>query len=850
MRTPKHSDREHVLAVLANKLTINHFNVALTSENPSGKAARIKMPYDKVLDNSNNGVAAGRVPIDATEFEYTRNIVIIGAKASSAASDQLGKAADAIQLVEERLGIDSILNTAQSKLKSKYLELAMNHLHKMISDTADVEEIKQMLRFEGRFALLNHFFTAQDVSSELKSILDYRFIPNHFYEITAHLLKHRFVDVVINFNFDELLDNAIADEMGKTQYHRIISDMDYENIESLANDNRLRVPVYIKPHGTISNRKSMFYTDQDYLNMSDQMRALMKQVLSGSVGVGPRSRNHVRKFNIIMVGYEMNDLDMQSMLLNQYLSTEVSSINYFVWGKDPLNKVERIADKFLATLPEKRVEEMKQRHDDARKKQASLPNWNNLRSVEQLHYLEDSINSALEREFFSVGTADLEKAGMNPYDQTFAQLFDRVRQNFCDPFVPRSLNRHKYLSLTFDRKFMNRELTAIMKLPDAEQRINSLRSFWTAHFYARVVANGLFEMVKHGGSVDQHAFRNHRNQRYYALYRAAAMRADDEVPKSVVELFTEAMGKKLAQFVGDKVRCPVTVPLDMIIACLDHLQGGSRKGLPHNTVFTSSIKANYDALKAVLQDVFDTNAREINTVYNHDLNDDLYPYTSDQILSTNLALTWRFYEFAVIKSDWDELLVSDESGRCVYNLWWHSDQRRNGKRGSHLEHLLSRGVSISVLVQRDRSVPDNERRSFSRIFNVPLANVPISVAGMLYAINQVVAKGHIQVSQLPSHDAIRELVVFKTHKEPRRGIFMARNGGLNRVCPIAFDRMSAHGDREKENDENNLGIVESWFSSLQTGASPLPAPVVAKAKSQRKNVKARRGNSSNSKKKP
>ena len=43
---------------------------------------------------------------------------------------------------------------------------------------------------------------------------DVRYYPGLAYEILAHLMKHGFIDAIINFNFDEVLDQAIEDELG------------------------------------------------------------------------------------------------------------------------------------------------------------------------------------------------------------------------------------------------------------------------------------------------------------------------------------------------------------------------------------------------------------------------------------------------------------------------------------------------------------------------------------------------------------------------------------------------------------------------------------------------------------
>ncbi|MBK7939692.1 MAG: hypothetical protein IPJ82_22550 [Lewinellaceae bacterium] len=79
--------------------------------------------------------------------------------------------------------------------------------------------------FESYLLLMTKFFREQDVRKALQEMFNVRYAPCLFYEIAAHLFKHRFFDVIINFNFDELLDQSIREEMGVADY-KIISDGD------------------------------------------------------------------------------------------------------------------------------------------------------------------------------------------------------------------------------------------------------------------------------------------------------------------------------------------------------------------------------------------------------------------------------------------------------------------------------------------------------------------------------------------------------------------------------------------------------------------------------------------------
>jgi SIR2-like domain len=78
------------------------------------------------------------------------------------------------------------------------------------------------------------------------------------YELLAHLLHHRFLDAIISFNFDELLDQAIDDELGPNEYIRVVTERDCDpEVPASA-------PLYIKMHGTASEPDSLRFTRERY----------------------------------------------------------------------------------------------------------------------------------------------------------------------------------------------------------------------------------------------------------------------------------------------------------------------------------------------------------------------------------------------------------------------------------------------------------------------------------------------------------------------------------------------------------------------------------------------------------
>jgi hypothetical protein len=90
------------------------------------------------------------------------------------------------------------------------------------------------------------------------------------YELLAHLIKHRFIDAIISMNFDELLDQSLADEVGADEYERIVSDRDCVDVQSNVFTPDY-IPLYIKLHGTASEPESIRFTRESYYDSPAQV---------------------------------------------------------------------------------------------------------------------------------------------------------------------------------------------------------------------------------------------------------------------------------------------------------------------------------------------------------------------------------------------------------------------------------------------------------------------------------------------------------------------------------------------------------------------------------------------------
>lgn len=149
-------------------------------------------------------------------------------------------------------------------------------------------------------------FSGSNLLDELESIFLRRFYVSPIYEILAHLLKHRFIDAIINFNFDEILDQALDDELGQENYYRIVSDGELpDDISKLEDENqRFAIPLYVKPHGTASSKSSLRFTREAYFLLPENLSRLLLGLLSNT------------PTTLVLIGFGMQSVEFNGIINN------------------------------------------------------------------------------------------------------------------------------------------------------------------------------------------------------------------------------------------------------------------------------------------------------------------------------------------------------------------------------------------------------------------------------------------------------------------------------------------------------------------------------------------------------
>lgn len=298
---------------LAEYLAYNYVYVSFNNKIKSDKP-KIK-EYLKITDN----------PL----IKRSRNIFVLGAGASINGYPGIFKnALSAADQIEKGLNFNS--------LKNRYPE---------ISDKEKELEKKILLgkretnkTFETRLSILSNFYPISLIREKIQLIFGYKTFPSKFYELLAHLFKNRFVDAVINFNFDETFDQSVIEEIGPGQYKRIISDGDCVPYKDLIHDLRLKIPLYIKPHGTASEKSSLRFTKEQYIDIPRDIEKLILELFTAqSIESETIPHEHFDVLNLVICGFELESIEFNEIIKQTVEKTKDKKVQLFFieYEQDP-----------------------------------------------------------------------------------------------------------------------------------------------------------------------------------------------------------------------------------------------------------------------------------------------------------------------------------------------------------------------------------------------------------------------------------------------------------------------------------------------------------------------------------
>ena len=297
METTKKQTPEEIIDEIAEKLAINYVDASLDLSGAKLlDKARYYLPNSTTLNNDKT-----------RKVSKSRNVFILGAGASLNAFPKFFKGGDdAADYIENALGYDRKYKDKEI-VKKKWDEIK----DKLLQGRQELPET-----FETRLSILSHFVPTGSIRDEISKLFAYKTLPSRFYEILAHLFKNRFIDAVINFNFDETLDQAINEEISTGQLKRIVSDGECMPYEELVDENLIKIPLYIKPHGTFSEKSSLRFTKEQYIDIPGDIHKLMNEVFLGHpLDKAPEDNDELfEKLNLYVCGFEMESIEFNDLV--------------------------------------------------------------------------------------------------------------------------------------------------------------------------------------------------------------------------------------------------------------------------------------------------------------------------------------------------------------------------------------------------------------------------------------------------------------------------------------------------------------------------------------------------------
>ena len=222
---------------------------------------------------------------DVRKFRQHRVIVVVGA----GASEQLPTSNDALKRVRNRIVTDHFVEEEVKRERDRLI--------KVFDQDPD--------HFDTELAAMSITpWRDQKVRELFAEMFRQRYVPLLQYELIAHLFKHRFIDAVINFNFDELLDQSIADELNPDEYIRVVSEGELSEREG-------DLRFYIKPHGTVSVPSSLRYTRDHYWGTPPGITEVMSRLVVG------------QRIVVMTMGFSLSSFDLNGLLESAHRESEL-----------------------------------------------------------------------------------------------------------------------------------------------------------------------------------------------------------------------------------------------------------------------------------------------------------------------------------------------------------------------------------------------------------------------------------------------------------------------------------------------------------------------------------------------
>ena len=299
---------EDPIKELAGKLALNLIDVSTSFDETIDD-------YDKILDNT--ALVHQRQGVEDVVRE--RYIAVVGAGASHAST--LGK--NSIPTSKE--AIAKLFDAFKGQVDSDLIKAEVKRLNRF--NRSKEEDFETHL-------LAFHKFGPEITEEKLMELCGNANTPCLPYEVLAHMLKHRFLDAIINFNYDELLDSAIAEELPNSNDYRFIYTAGHcpAELEELQIDNRIKQPIYIKCHGTISQPNSLRFTQGNAYLIEE---AIQKHIIDLFAGDFPTEAYKGKlALNLLVIGFGMQNHTF-NQIIEEVVINKGQTVKIWLFDTDP-----------------------------------------------------------------------------------------------------------------------------------------------------------------------------------------------------------------------------------------------------------------------------------------------------------------------------------------------------------------------------------------------------------------------------------------------------------------------------------------------------------------------------------
>lgn len=486
--------------------------------------------------------------------DRVRNILLIGAGASYDAYKGIPLGKGLIQEMKEQYEKEI---TAINFLSDKFRLFE-----------SEIKDITQHpdLNFENYLYILSeHFVTQKELRKKIKEMTGFRYAVSLFNEIVAHMLKHSFIDVVINMNFEETLDQAIKEEIGSPNYVNVLSDGDCVNLEDVLVDGRLKTPFYIKPHGTFGHKSTLRFTERHYLDLPEDIKQLLRALLSGKRSP---SRRRIERINLICVGYAMASFELNK-IINECLPEE--SVIYHI-DFNSLN--EEALLKSFGIFTEKAYR--KGRTFEQFYKNFSTQGFSQ-NTIQKLEISQDS--SSIKK---------INNTSANLLTHSLGELFSilwRTQYNmFKNAYKPRSIVRHEIISYLFYHPWLGRaeNMDSITERKRLRRYLKDNIEEHPKFFLDRVIVEIAIILNRNNGILDIPELLKGRVGTYYKKYEETFYHNPNKVKKlfTIYEILEEFTDKN----------DPAKAIQKSVDDLSDHQQSGRSTSNESSTIYLFTLK--------------------------------------------------------------------------------------------------------------------------------------------------------------------------------------------------------------------------------------------------------------------